>query len=90
MTTLRFTAAPPLETWPEQACTGADPRIFFPKKEGGGPASHEAAAKALCRKCPAREHCKAYAMPIQDLTGIWGGLNANERTRARKKQQKEA
>lgn len=91
MTTVRDTKPPPVETWPRRACEGADTRVFFPGMDGGGrQAGLEALAKRLCVGCAALKACKAYAVPIKDLAGVWAGMNEGERARARKKQQKEA
>jgi WhiB family redox-sensing transcriptional regulator len=85
MSTVRDAGPPPVATWPEQACLGTDTRVFFPGNEGGGRNRVlEAMAKRICRRCPALEACKAYALPIKDLGGIWAGLNENERMHMRK------
>lgn len=85
MTTVRETGPPPVQNWPPRACEGADMRVFFPGKDGGGrEAGLEAVAKRMCRRCKALEACKAYALPIKDLGGIWAGLNENERMHMRK------
>jgi hypothetical protein len=83
VTTIRETGPPPVDRWPPRACAGKETALFFPAKGGSGV---EYAAKQWCRICKAEEACLAYAMPIEDLTGVWGGLSANERTRRRKKQ----
>lgn len=93
MTTQIDSPAPDYETWPERACAGKPITWFFP--ELGGKADGLAAkAKALCRRCPARQVCRDYAIPLPWLAGIWGGTTATERmrerSRARNKQQKEA
>lgn len=92
MTTIRETGPPPVHTWPPRACAGIDTRLFFPGKEGGGrEAGVEQQAKAVCRRCAAQRFCRAYAIPIADLSGVWGSMNENERARVRKaRQQKEA
>jgi WhiB family redox-sensing transcriptional regulator len=60
-------------------------RIFFPGLDGGGKTPGlEAVAKRMCRRCAALEACKAYALPIKDLGGIWAGLNESERMHMRK------
>jgi len=76
-----------VETWPPRACTGSDTRLFFPGNENGGRDwVLERLAKSICHRCQALDACKAYAVPVADLSGIWAGMNENERTRARKKQ----
>jgi WhiB family transcriptional regulator, redox-sensing transcriptional regulator len=63
-------------------CRGADPDLFF------GPSApetrkermeREAAAKALCRACPALAPCRTYAMAQAELYGVWGGMSEQER-----------
>jgi WhiB family redox-sensing transcriptional regulator len=60
----------------EAACAGADPELFFPKKNDG-PARE---AKAVCASCPVREACRDYAVrsPVM-LAGVWGGTTESER-----------
>ena len=63
------------------ACKGADLGLFF------GPAAEfvtarqkrEAAAKAICARCPVRLDCLDYALEHDERFGIWGGLNEDER-----------
>lgn len=91
MSTVRETGPPRIHSWPPRACEGADTALFFPATDNGRPtAVAERRAKVFCDRCHARPDCAAYAVPVTDLAGIWAGMNANERTRARKKQQKEA
>lgn len=90
MSTVRDTRPPPVDRWPPRACEGTDTRVFFPGMDGGGRhAGLEAVAKRICGRCSALDECKAYALPIQDLRGVWAAMNEGERERARKKQQKE-
>src|SRR6266508_2075057 len=51
----------------------ADYDPFFPD-------THEAEADALamCRICPAREACLAYAIETRQMFGIWGGRTQRE------------
>jgi WhiB family redox-sensing transcriptional regulator len=56
-------------------CAQTDPDAFFPD-DGVVPRS----AKAVCRVCPVREACLAFAMAHGELYhGVWGGLSALER-----------
>jgi WhiB family redox-sensing transcriptional regulator len=41
----------------------------------------EAAARALCSRCPVREECLDYALTVGEPHGIWGGLNELQRSR---------
>jgi hypothetical protein len=36
-------------------------------------------AKGLCMTCPAYDECMNYSMQFKDLTGIWAGLDVQER-----------
>ncbi|MEU8201527.1 WhiB family transcriptional regulator [Streptosporangium sp. NPDC049046] len=38
----------------------------------------EAAAKRICRTCPARPQCLAYALDIRPTEGVWAGLSVEE------------
>ena len=63
------------------ACRDADPDLFFPPDSGRGPrrAAREAAAKAVCRRCPVRRRCAAHALATPEPYGIWGGLAEADR-----------
>lgn len=56
------------------ACRNADPDLFFPSSR-----EQEAAAKALCRICPVRSECHAYAVEARETFGVWGGFNEKQR-----------
>jgi hypothetical protein len=61
------------------ACTQADPELFFPTAVAGPAlASQEAAAKAVCRRCPVLAQCLRWAV-AQLPHGVAGGLTENER-----------
>ena len=63
----------------DAACTDhPTPEIFFPEPGAG----KDVAAKAVCATCPVLEECGAYAM-VHAPDGVWGGMNANERSRLR-------
>ncbi|WP_310738344.1 WhiB family transcriptional regulator [Microbispora sp. H10949] len=38
----------------------------------------ENAAKKVCRSCPARPECLAYALALRPSEGVWGGYAAEE------------
>ncbi|MCI4146600.1 WhiB family transcriptional regulator [Streptomyces albogriseolus] len=68
--------------WHEKAiCAGADPDLFFPVGHGGSaPVLLQAdRAKAVCRRCPVREQCLAWALRHEEVDGIWGGTTEGER-----------
>ena len=47
--------------------------------------SREAAARALCGRCPVRDLCLDYALDAGESHGIWGGLNELQRRRLRQR-----
>lgn len=57
-------------------CAQTDPEVFYPEK---GQTSDT--AKAVCRVCPVREQCLAYAVVTDDRHGVWGGMTRKERDR---------
>lgn len=63
-------------------CREADAALFFgpngfePKRER---LAREAAAKAICRTCPALTVCREYALSQEELYGVWGGLGEADR-----------
>jgi len=63
--------------WRDSAlCAETDPEAFFPEKGGS---TRE--AKAVCRNCPVKAECLAYALDKGEGFGIWGGLSERERRR---------
>ena len=91
MSTMRDSGPPRVESWPPRACAGGDTNLWFPIHGDGCAAAQRAQAIRVCRGCAARRHCAAYALPIEDLAGIWGAMSAKDRTALRnKQQQKEA
>ena len=71
------------EGWDQEArCRNEDAALFFgpngfePKRER---LAREAAAKAICRTCPAVEVCRDYALTQAELYGVWGGLGEQDR-----------
>jgi WhiB family redox-sensing transcriptional regulator len=63
--------------YPQAACKGADPRLFFPTQD-----EPVREAIAVCRACPVRQECADHAI-ANDEYGIWGGLSRNQRRRIR-------
>jgi len=70
-------------TWEtDAACRGHDPELFFgpnrfePKAER---LEREAAAKVICRTCPAAAACLAHAVEMGESFGVWGGFGETER-----------
>lgn len=69
------------QDWRAQGrCAGEDPNLWF----AVGALEHKM-AKRLCRGCPVRYDCLAYAMEHPVDHGIWGGLTERERRRLRRR-----
>jgi WhiB family redox-sensing transcriptional regulator len=66
----------------EGACRGEDPGLFFHPEGERGPIreAREAAAKAICGRCPVVNECAAHALRVREPYGVWGGLTEDERT----------
>ncbi|MEW6470665.1 MAG: WhiB family transcriptional regulator [Actinomycetota bacterium] len=76
--TLEETPAP--GPWVKRAaCAGMPTDWFFPDD----PADSET-ARAVCRPCPVRYDCAAYALAVPGIGGIWGGLSETDRRRLRR------
>jgi WhiB family transcriptional regulator, redox-sensing transcriptional regulator len=63
----------------DAACRGHDPEVFFPTGATGPVWEEVERAKAVCRRCPVREHCLRWAIGTGQDTGVWGGLSERER-----------
>lgn len=57
----------------EAACKGVDPDLMF--LDG----AEQHAAKRVCRPCPVRFECLAYALDNRVEWGVWGGKTERER-----------
>ena len=69
--------------WRESAaCNGVDSDVFFPASDDE---SASAKAKEICESCPVREACLSYSLTTNQSAGVWGGLDANERRRMRRR-----
>lgn len=75
-----------LLTWLDSAgCRGLDTELFFPAGPKG-PGRREAdEAKAVCQTCPVRQQCASWALATAQEYGIWGGMDEEERVRARRR-----
>lgn len=72
--------APEDLTWQDQAlCAETDPEAFFPEKGGS-----TRDAKRVCRSCPVRAECLAYALDHDERFGIYGGMSERERRRLKR------
>lgn len=68
----------------DAACLGADPDLFFPIGTAGPALDQIDEAKRICRACPVREPCLAWALEAGAATGIWGGTTDDERRALRR------
>ncbi len=60
--------------WMKQgACVGKDPKLWSGKACAN--------AVAICRACPVRVDCLAYAIHENITEGTWGGMSARQRLR---------
>ncbi|MFC7791307.1 WhiB family transcriptional regulator [Streptomyces cinereoruber] len=61
----------------DAACKGVDPTTFFPSRRGAvwdsGP------AKKVCAGCPSIAECLRHALSLPEESGVWGGLDEDER-----------
>ncbi|GGK61019.1 hypothetical protein Sme01_02620 [Sphaerisporangium melleum] len=68
--------------WIDQAlCGQVDPDLWYPED---GNAAQAERAKQVCRHCPVRAECLAYALDACEEHGVWGGLGLKERRRLRR------
>lgn len=67
--------------WRERAACAGKQEFFFSDHK----ASLVREAKLICASCVVRPQCLAHAMK-HDEYGVWGGLTANERRKARRAQ----
>ena len=72
---------------PDAACRGADPELFFPIGTGGPALVQIDEAKQICRTCPVRAPCLAWALDHEVADGVWGGTTADERRTIRGRHQ---
>jgi len=73
----------PEERWRQDAaCRDLEIDIFFPVDEMDE-ASLE--AKAICEICPVVDTCLQYSLATNQAEGVWGGLDASERRRMRRR-----
>jgi WhiB family transcriptional regulator, redox-sensing transcriptional regulator len=69
-----------LGQWSEQAlCAENGSAIFFPAYDDPG-----TEARKICRRCPVRSECLAFAISNDERSGIRGGLDPGERTNLRR------
>ena len=60
-------------------CRDSDPNLFFPVGRGQVALEQAEEAKLVCRECPSREPCLAFALSAHEELGVWGGTSPQER-----------
>jgi WhiB family redox-sensing transcriptional regulator len=77
---LSATALPEDEEWRHRAaCAGNPTNLFFPVGTSRDAIDQTEEAKAVCRPCPVRQACLAFALDTGQSEGVWGGLSEGER-----------
>jgi WhiB family redox-sensing transcriptional regulator len=84
MTDISRLPGPTLDLWEWQqhgACQTEDTELFFHPDNERGPsrANREAAAKAVCARCPVIDACREQSLASREPYGVWGGLSEQER-----------
>lgn len=69
------------------ACRNEDPDLHFPDDRKGSSLPQIAAAKAVCRRCPAVTQCLNLALREKLDYGVFGGLTPSERREIRQQQE---
>jgi WhiB family redox-sensing transcriptional regulator len=67
----------------DAACLHADPDLFFPVGTAGAALDQVDEAKRICRACPVRKQCLAWALDLGATSGVWGGSTEDERLAVR-------
>jgi WhiB family redox-sensing transcriptional regulator len=86
MADVRRLPGPNADIWDWQrlgSCRGMDSAFFFHPDGERGPARarRQAAAKAVCARCPVLESCLKHALSVREPYGVWGGMSEEERAR---------
>jgi WhiB family redox-sensing transcriptional regulator len=72
-------------TWRSQAiCRDTDPDLFFPIGTTGQALVQIDRAKEVCGMCPVKSDCLEYALETNQDSGIWGGLDEEQRRNIRR------
>jgi WhiB family redox-sensing transcriptional regulator len=75
--------------WRDRArCRAEDPELFFPVGTGPQAQVDRQRAKAICRQCPSIEPCRRWALSTGQDSGVWGGLDEDERRALRRREQR--
>ena len=72
-----------IEPWHDQAaCATYSAEVFFPPNDVPGATR---APKAICASCTVQDECLAFALETGQPEGVWGGMDAGERRRLRRR-----
>lgn len=72
------------EGWRDHAaCRRSDADLFFPAGSAGVSVGQTRAAKAVCGSCRVQDCCLQFALETNQVAGIWGGKDEDERRRLR-------
>lgn len=78
-------------TWRKRAaCLDLDPELFFPVSWAKTHETTMAEGKAICAVCPVRRQCLDFAIDTHQEYGLWGGMDAQERRRERRRRTAQA
>lgn len=82
----------PTPSWRDHAaCRDQDPAVFFPKDfRGAAAVAAVNQAKAVCRTCPVLSACLWHALNTPEESGVFGGLDEEERRKLRRRIQRRA
>lgn len=68
----------------DAACLDHHPDLHFPIAVGRASVGRTLAAKTVCSQCIVREPCLTYALDNNELYGVWGGVDEDERATIRR------
>lgn len=71
-------------------CRSQDPELFFPLGKTGPALLQTEAARAVCYRCPALEHCAQWALNTRVEHGVWGGYDEHQRRSILRRQARRA
>lgn len=80
------------ETWwiGQARCVDEDPELFFPVGTTGPAIEQTERAIEVCRGCPVRAECLAWALDTCQDAGVWGGLGEEDRREIRRARRRAA
>jgi WhiB family redox-sensing transcriptional regulator len=68
----------------DAACRDTSPDLFFPVGTTGQALVQIDRAKEVCDVCPVKNDCLEYALETNQDSGIWGGLDEEQRRNIRR------